>query len=340
MPVPPDGEDPRGDEGKGEDRSESKPSDPWEEVRDPWQSRWDDEDGPSYDDFAKFWRWWQTSGGRDAQSWGRDRRQWREAGTAAWNQWHGAQRRGRREERDRDRRERWEERGRDRRQHGGSEKGEREKRVPGAEKEAAGDTQRKQHKKKEQAPLSPDGPSDPDESEPNETSSSTSVRTSEVRSLLAQKWKNGQSSRPKSSLGSVKIEDFYAKRQRYKGWRRVVRAQQQLYQLEDSELSMLIYLSCKKDARDVLDQLTIEMMVKPGGLQAVWELLDEAYDETNEEVFERVESEFMNYRRTPGQSVASYLAQIKRLKAEYAGKTPGRPSRSGHGLSGFWCERP
>ena len=95
------------------------------------------------------------------------------------------------------------------------------------------------------------------------------MRPSEVRSLLAQKWKNGQRSRPKSSLGSVKIEDFHAERQRYKGWRRMVRAQQQLYQLEDSEVSMLIYLSCKKDARDVVDQLTIERMVKPGGPQAV-----------------------------------------------------------------------
>ena len=31
----------------------------------------------------------------------------------------------------------------------------------------------------------------------------------------------------------------------------------------------------------------------------------------------------MNYRRTPGQTVPSFLAQIKRLKAEYAREDPG-----------------
>ena len=63
----------------------------------------------------------------------------------------------------------------------------------------------------------------------------------------------------------------------------MVRAQQQLYQPADSELSMLIYISCKKEARDVLDQLSIEEMVSPGGLRRIWHLLDEAYHETSEE---------------------------------------------------------
>lgn len=44
-----------------------------------------------------------------------------------------------------------------------------------------------------------------------------------------------------------------------------MRAQQQLYQLADPELAMLICLSCQKEARDVLDQMTIEEMVQKDG---------------------------------------------------------------------------
>ena len=148
---------------------------------------------------------------------------------------------------------------------------------------------------------------------------SESVRTSEVKSLLMKRWKENE--RPKSSLGSVKIEDFAGDRGRYRSWRRVVRAQQQLYQLADPELAMLIYLSCKREARDVLDQMTIEEMVRPEGLAKVWQLLDEAYHETSE-YFERVESEFASYRRAPTQSIASFLSQIKRLKADYLREDP------------------
>ena len=163
----------------------------------------------------------------------------------------------------------------------------------------------------------PGGSEDPHWSD---TDGST-ARTSEVKAMLQRRW--GNQDRPKSSLGSVKLEDFTGERGRYRGWRRVVKAQQQLYRLESTELAMLIYLSCKREARDVLDQLTIDEMVAPGGLDRVWELLDEAYHETSEEYFERVESEFSQYRRVPGQSIASYLSQIKRLRADYQREDPG-----------------
>lgn len=91
---------------------------------------------------------------------------------------------------------------------------------------------------------------------------------------------------------------------------------------ELSVLKSLVYISCKKEARDVLDQLTIEEMVAAGGLERIWALLDEAYHETSEEHFERLEAEFNNYRRAPGQSIPSYLSQIKRLKMEYSREDP------------------
>ena len=49
----------------------------------------------------------------------------------------------------------------------------------------------------------------------------------------------------------------------------------------------------------------------------VWRLLDEAFGESEEEQFERAEKEYNQYRRLPGQPVAAYLGQMKRLKAQY-----------------------
>ena len=103
------------------------------------------------------------------------------------------------------------------------------------------------------------------------------------------------------------------------GWqpKKAVEAQQQLYRLEEQELAMLVYLSTRKEARDCLNQAPISEFTRAGGLQLVWRLLDEAFGESEEEQFERAEKEYNQYRRLPGQPVAAYLGQMKRLKAQY-----------------------
>ena len=102
-----------------------------------------------------------------------------------------------------------------------------------------------------------------------------------------------------------------------------MQAQEVLYRLEEAELSMLVYLSTKKDARDVLDQQPISEYTRAGGIRVLWRLLDEAFGETEDEWFERAETEFTSYRRLPGQSIATYLGQLKRLKAQYMRADPG-----------------
>ncbi|CAK9032878.1 Retrovirus-related Pol polyprotein from transposon TNT 1-94, partial [Durusdinium trenchii] len=126
-----------------------------------------------------------------------------------------------------------------------------------------------------------------------------------------------QMERPKSSLGSVRIEEFSGERFRYTKWKKAVEAQQQLYRLEEQELAMLVYLSTKRDARDCLDQAPISEFTRAGGLRLVWRLLDEAFGETEDEQFERAEKEYNQYRRLPGQAVSAYIGQMKRLKAQY-----------------------
>ena len=126
-----------------------------------------------------------------------------------------------------------------------------------------------------------------------------------------------QMERPKSSLDSVRIEEFSGERFRYTKWKKAVEAQQLLYRLEEQELAMLVYLSTKRDARDCLDQAPISEFTRAGGLRLVWRLLDEAFGETEDEQFERAEKEYNQYKRLPGQAVSAYIGQMKRLKAQY-----------------------
>ena len=158
-------------------------------------------------------------------------------------------------------------------------------------------------------------PPEPTESEVTDPEDS-SADTSAIRSMLKRRVKSSLE-RPKSSLGSVKIEEFAGERYRYLKWKKAVEAQQQLYRLDEEELAMLVYLSTKRDARDCLDQTPIQEFTKPGGLRLVWRLLDEAFGESEEELFERAEKEYALYRRLPGQTVAAYIGQMKRLKAQY-----------------------
>ena len=126
-----------------------------------------------------------------------------------------------------------------------------------------------------------------------------------------------ESERPKSSIGSVRIEEFTGDRRRYLKWKRAIEAQEKLYRLDPGELSMLVYLSTKAEARDVLDQVPLSELTGPEGSIVLWRLLDESFGESGAEQFERAERELNTYRRLPGQPVATYLAAMRRLRAQY-----------------------
>eukprot|EP00434_Breviolum_minutum_P025436 symbB.v1.2.022474.t1/scaffold1996.1/size93170/9 len=147
------------------------------------------------------------------------------------------------------------------------------------------------------------GPPDPDDDGDDEGGStsrdetrSSAAATSEIRSMLRRKHhRDGNDSRPKSSLGSVKIEEYYGDRSRYIKWKRAIEAQQHLYALNEGELSMLIYLSTRKEARDVVEQHPIHCYTGSGGLQLLWKVMDEAFGESEAELFERADKELERY---------------------------------------------
>ena len=136
-------------------------------------------------------------------------------------------------------------------------------------------------------------------------------------------------------MGTVKIEEFYGDRTRYVKWKKAIEAQAELYRLEDAELAMLVYLSTKKDARDCLEQRAIGEYTKGGGLQLLWGLLNEAFGETEEELFERAEAEFMNYRRS-----WSVRGIVHRPDEALEGPVPQSRSRQLHVRPGMGAEPP
>ncbi|CAE7854814.1 unnamed protein product [Symbiodinium necroappetens] len=86
---------------------------------------------------------------------------------------------------------------------------------------------------------------------------------------------------------------------------RTVEAQERLCKPEESEVAM-----------------TLEEFTSDGGVHVMWTLLQEAFGENGAEMFERAEKEFNGCRRTPGQSIASYIANMKRLLAQYMRSDP------------------
>lgn len=85
---------------------------------------------------------------------------------------------------------------------------------------------------------------------------------------------------------------------------------------------MLVYLSTRKEARDVVEQHPVTSYTGPGGLQLLRKVLDEAFGESESELFERADKELERYRRTPGESISHYLAEMRRLRAQYSRVDP------------------
>ena len=129
---------------------------------------------------------------------------------------------------------------------------------------------------------------------------------------------DNKTGRPKSSLGAVKIEEFHGGHdpKRYKRWKKAVLALFRLYNLEESELAMLVYLACRGEARVTLNILEIDEMMAPHGMEMIWELLDEAFDKLVFEKYEEASAEYNEVYRKYGMSMDQYITGLKRAKRE------------------------
>ena len=101
------------------------------------------------------------------------------------------------------------------------------------------------------------------------------MNTASVRDLLQQR-ENRQGDRARVNLGQVKLETFSGDRSQYRNWMKTIQAQKQLYQIQDNELAVLMFLSTTGEAREVLNQLEVTDMQQEGGLQRMLRLLEES----------------------------------------------------------------
>eukprot|EP00435_Cladocopium_sp_Y103_P016026 s641_g4.t1 len=164
-----------------------------------------------------------------------------------------------------------------------------------------------------------DGSGTPDES----SDLASTARTSEIKAILKAQVEQRSGDRARPNLGQVRIEPFRGSREAYKEWKRTVEAQQALYKLDEPEMSMMIYLSCHGEARQVLNVLTVDEMLEAGGLNRVLRLLEESFGVRSDERFEQRQEAYLSYRRQPGVSIAEYVSTLKRLRAEYLAEDPG-----------------
>ena len=67
----------------------------------------------------------------------------------------------------------------------------------------------------------------------------------------------------------------------------------------------------------------MEEIQEPGGLGRVLKLLEDSYGSRSDERFEEKQEAYLSYRRSPGTSVAAYIATLKRLRQEYLKEDEG-----------------
>ena len=155
--------------------------------------------------------------------------------------------------------------------------------------------------------------------EPSHSAASSVAATEELKEMLRNR---SSADRTKPALHQVKLETFSGSRRHFRDWKRVLTAQRTLYRLEDRELSMLVYLSCKGEAREILNQLEIPEMTAEGGLSRMLHLLEEAYGSRSDKRFEDRQEAYLQCRRAPGQPMSKYIADLKRLRQEYLKEDP------------------
>ena len=169
-------------------------------------------------------------------------------------------------------------------------------------------------------------------SQRDSTSQDESHADAEIASLLrklkAKGGGKGDRERPKPGIGSLKLEKFGGRdaekkgKISYKSWRKDLEAQQSLYQLEDAEMSLLIWLTVELEAKETLDILTVAEMKELGGLDIVWHLLGDAFGKDDDEEFEVAQDRYNTHRRLPGMSMDKHIQTLKKLKAEYLKHDP------------------
>eukprot|EP00972_Heterocapsa_arctica_P068424 10110407-Heterocapsa_arctica.AAC.1 len=63
--------------------------------------------------------------------------------------------------------------------------------------------------------------------------------------------------------------------------------------------------------------MEVEDMTDEGGLEAIWALLDDAFDKAKSEKYEEAAKDYETWRRTPGMSMDTFIQGLKKRKTLY-----------------------
>eukprot|EP00971_Amphidinium_carterae_P229096 4544335-Amphidinium_carterae.2 len=128
---------------------------------------------------------------------------------------------------------------------------------------------------------------------------------------------DGPANRPKTSLSSIKLEKFNGERRHidlHKEWKKSVQAHIMLYQLDEAEASLLLYLAVGGEAKQVLGVLELNQMTSQGGLARMWQLLNESYDQTAPDKYERARIQYERCARKLGETMNPYISNFHRCR--------------------------
>ena len=88
-------------------------------------------------------------------------------------------------------------------------------------------------------------------------------------------------------FANIKIDEFHRGRTvssyAYRNWKKSVEVQQQLHQLSDQELALVIYSQVKGKTKQLLEVLTISVLLQDDAVEMVWSLPDKSHEKSEHE---------------------------------------------------------
>ena len=125
---------------------------------------------------------------------------------------------------------------------------------------------------------------------------------------------------------AIRIKTFYGDPKRYIEWKREVAATQTLYQISDDKLAGLVYLALARGEgkpRDLLSHLEVSDLCTTSGLKAVLAILDKEYKRDPHVQADDAQARYEKCRRTPHQTMAEYLRELRLSKRLLEREDPG-----------------
>ena len=121
-------------------------------------------------------------------------------------------------------------------------------------------------------------------------------------------------------LASVKLPDFdghpNTSVRQYREWKKDLEAIKYVNKLTDQEFALILYSSVQSRTKDLLACLELPDVRGANGLEHIWKILDDAFEQMEHERFAAAWRAWENAQRLPGQPMADWIGSLKKIKLE------------------------